>query len=130
MHRVKLAALLIAMVFAIFAVAGGGMGVLEMAMVVAVLLFTGIGPFVFGVAIRLLWKTDAVPVIVPWAFGLVLGVLRLAAPGLGGLIAMDSTPLAVVLTIVLAAAFTELGIASGAAVARRRRDRKAIASEA
>jgi len=130
MHRVKLAALLIAVVFAIFVVTGGGMGVLELAMVVAVLLFTGIGPFAFGVATRLLWKTDAVPVIVPWAFGLVLGVLRLVAPGLGGLVVMDSTPLAVGLTIVLTAAFTELGIASGAAVARRRSDRNATSSEA
>jgi len=130
MRRVTAAALIVGVAFAMIVLSGGHWGVAEFLIVLAVVLATGIGPFAFGVVVRLLWKNESVPLAVPWVFGAALGLIRFVAPQLGGLTVMNSKPLAVLFTVALGGAFAELGIAGASAILLRRKARNVASPEA
>lgn len=128
--RLKLAVSILAATYLAILVVGGGFNAVELLVTGAVLVFSGVGPFAFGIAVSLLWKQGTVPFPVSVVFGVALGILRFAVPQLGGFEIMDSRFLAALVTAVLGVAFAELGIACAMAISRRRQAKDGSTPEA
>jgi len=123
MKRVTIGALLIGVVFLTIVINARLFSAADLLIALLIVLVTGFVPFSLGSIYQVLMGHSPLPLYVPWLLGVALGTVRLLFPQLGGFTVAGSTAVSVMLTIVLAAGFAELGAALIRLVRHRQRER-------